>query len=187
MSSYTTCSVEPRNQRFLALDAWRGICACLVALFHFGSTSHIQNLPLLRNAYLFVDFFSVLSGFVIFASYEEKLKDGFGAGRFLLLRLGRLYPLHLVLLLAFMGADLLKLIPALGGYSAYRPFATSSWQGDLLSVIYLAVLIAISYVTYHAIEAPCRQWFKAAVRTRRQVVQPDGEERLQAGTAAQVS
>ena len=123
MSSYTTCSVEPRNQRFLALDAWRGICACLVALFHIGSTSHIQNLPLLRNAYLFVDFFPVLSGFVIFASYEEKLKDGFGAGRFLLLRLGRLYPLHLVLLLAFMGADLLKLIPALGGYSAYRPFA----------------------------------------------------------------
>lgn len=115
-------SNEPQNQRFLVLDAWRGICACFVALFHFGSTSHIQNLPLLRNAYLFVDFFFVLSGFVIFASYEEKLKRGFGAGRFLLLRFGRLYPLHLALILAFIGADLLKLIPALGTYSGYRPF-----------------------------------------------------------------
>lgn len=115
-------SSQTRNQHFLVLDAWRGICACLVALFHFSSTSHLQNLPLLRNAYLFVDFFFVLSGFVIFASYEEKLQRGFGFGRFLVLRFGRLYPLHLALFIAFVGADLLKLLPLFGGYSTYPPF-----------------------------------------------------------------
>jgi peptidoglycan/LPS O-acetylase OafA/YrhL len=111
-----------QNHRFVVLDSCRGICACLVALFHFSSTSHIYGRAFLQGAYLFVDFFFVLSGFVIFASYQEKLKKGFGLGRFLLLRFGRLYPLHLTLLIAFIGADLLKLVPSLGSYSAYKPF-----------------------------------------------------------------
>jgi peptidoglycan/LPS O-acetylase OafA/YrhL len=111
-----------QNDRFVVLDSWRGICACLVALFHFDSTSHMYDLPFIQGAYLFVDFFFVLSGFVIFAGYQEKLKKGFGVGRFLLLRFGRLYPLHFALALAFIGADLLKLIPSLDSYSTYKPF-----------------------------------------------------------------
>ena len=95
-----------------------------MALYHFSSTSHINDLPILKGAYLFVDFFFVLSGFVIFASYQKKLSEGFGVGRFLFLRFGRLYPLHFALLVAFIGADLLKLIPSLGSYSAYKPFTS---------------------------------------------------------------
>ena len=115
-------AVPNQNHRFLVLDSWRGVCACLVALFHFASNSHFYDLPFLRGAYLFVDFFFLLSGFVIFASYQDKLKHGFGAGRFLLLRFGRLYPLHFALLMAFLAADLLKLMPGLGSFSAYKPF-----------------------------------------------------------------
>jgi hypothetical protein len=51
--------------RFEALDGWRGICACLVVLFHFHGFSPIYSVELVRNSYLFVDFFFVLSGFVI--------------------------------------------------------------------------------------------------------------------------
>src|SRR5437762_9602227 len=81
-------------ERFVVLDSWRGIAACLVALFHLDAYSHLYGVPFLRNSWLFVDFFFVLSGFVIAANYQQRLLEGFGVGRFLLLRLGRLYPLH---------------------------------------------------------------------------------------------
>ncbi|TFV31197.1 acyltransferase [Bradyrhizobium frederickii] len=95
-------------ERYRALDSWRGICACMVALFHFDVISHLSFLPLTRHAYLFVDFFFVLSGFVIASNYRSRLAEGFGIGRFLLLRLGRIYPLHLVTLLLFIPVDAAK-------------------------------------------------------------------------------
>jgi peptidoglycan/LPS O-acetylase OafA/YrhL len=62
-------------ERFIALDSWRGIAACLVALFHLEAYSHLvyshlNAAPFLRNSWLFVDFFFVLSGFVIAANYQ---------------------------------------------------------------------------------------------------------------------
>lgn len=80
----------------------------MVALFHFDVISHLSFLPLTRHAYLFVDFFFVLSGFVIAANYRSRLAEGFGIGRFLILRLGRIYPLHLVTLLLFIPIDAAK-------------------------------------------------------------------------------
>jgi peptidoglycan/LPS O-acetylase OafA/YrhL len=118
----TSLPSPKQNHRFVALDSWRGLCACAVALFHFNSTSHLYSLPFRQGSYLFVDFFFVLSGFVIFAGYQAKLTQGFGVGRFLILRFGRLYPLHFALLLAFLATNFLRLIPAFSGYSAYRPF-----------------------------------------------------------------
>src|SRR5882672_759031 len=94
--------------RFLVLDSWRGIAACLVALFHLDAYSHLYGVPFLRNSWLFVDFFFVLSGFVIAANYQQRLLDGFGVGRFLFLRLGRLYPLHFAMLALFVGWDLMR-------------------------------------------------------------------------------
>ncbi|UWU77648.1 acyltransferase [Bradyrhizobium huanghuaihaiense] len=94
--------------RYHALDSWRGICACMVALFHFDVISHLSFMPLTRHAYLFVDFFFVLSGFVIASNYRARLAEGFGAGRFIALRLGRIYPLHLVTLLLFIPIDAAK-------------------------------------------------------------------------------
>lgn len=80
----------------------------MVALFHFTVYSHIQSVRIIQNAYLFVDFFFVLSGFVIAANYQERLAQGFGSLRFLFLRLGRLYPLHLFTLLLFIPIDIAK-------------------------------------------------------------------------------
>ncbi|MBI3504524.1 MAG: acyltransferase [Proteobacteria bacterium] len=95
-------SVAP-PRLFAALEGWRGVCACLVALFHFRQLgydnvsipSHIGTAGVVQNAYLFVDFFFVLSGFVIAASYGARLVARTVRLRdFLVLRLGRLYPLH---------------------------------------------------------------------------------------------
>jgi peptidoglycan/LPS O-acetylase OafA/YrhL len=96
------------GSRFEALDAWRGLSAVLVAMFHLQAYSHIYDLALLRHSYLFVDFFFVLSGFVITASYRTKLSEGFSFWRFMLLRFGRLYPLHVAILAAFIAVEVLR-------------------------------------------------------------------------------
>lgn len=88
--------------RFEALDAWRGLSASFVALFHLQAYSHFYELNLLRHSYLFVDFFFVLSGFVITANYRTRLLSGFSFWHFMLLRFGRLYPLHFATLVAFI-------------------------------------------------------------------------------------
>src|SRR5258708_8409695 len=106
-----TDPVEANTQRFVVLDSWRGIAACLVALFHLDAYSHLYGGPFLRNSWLFVDFFFVLSGFVIAANYQQRLLDGFGIGRFLLLRLGRRYPVHFTIFALFIGCGLLRGLP----------------------------------------------------------------------------
>ena len=88
--------------RYVVLDSLRGISACLVVLMHFGAQGPISQSPFVQNAFLFVDFFFVLSGFVIGSSYGERLMAGFPLGQFMVLRLGRIYPLHLTVLLMFM-------------------------------------------------------------------------------------
>lgn len=92
------------RERFEALDSWRGICALAVAVFHFSfviKADFIRNL-ILSNAYLFVDFFFVLSGFVVCHAYRDRLGTPRRVGGFVLRRFGRLWPLHAAILLAMM-------------------------------------------------------------------------------------
>ncbi len=97
------------TKEFAALEGWRGVCACLVAVYHFRAVlafpvnSHLASWRLVTNAYLFVDFFFVLSGFIIAARYRERIMSGAVQLRqFLLLRIGRLYPLQLFSLLVML-------------------------------------------------------------------------------------
>lgn len=99
--------MSTQSNRFVALDAWRGLCACLVVIYHFRITSHIYDVTLIRYSFLFVDFFFVLSGFIIANAYYDALRNGFGIVRFTILRFGRLYPLHFFVIAAFVAWDLL--------------------------------------------------------------------------------
>lgn len=123
-------------RRYEVLDSLRGICACMVALFHFQNNDVISNLIFVRNGWLFVDFFFVLSGFVILASYGQRLQSGYSIKRFMGLRLGRIYPLHLAILVAFIAAELALLaFPALAGRPAFTGIKQASdavWQVFLL-------------------------------------------------------
>jgi peptidoglycan/LPS O-acetylase OafA/YrhL len=132
----------------------------MVALFHCRTDSHISELGLVTNAYLFVDFFFVLSGFVIAAGYEERLARGFGIGRFMLLRFGRLYPLHMVMLAAFVALDLARGQPlpqdAFGallaralllhgsGFFETRIWNTPSWTISSEFLAYLVFALAVA-------------------------------------------
>lgn len=127
--------------RFDALDAWRGIAACAVALVHLRAYSHIAQSPLLLNGYLWVDFFFVLSGFVIAANYQQRLLEGFSLGRFLLLRFGRLYPLHLFILLIYLALKAVQAhAPALASVARTQPFGAQ----DSLEVIAAQALLVHS-------------------------------------------
>jgi peptidoglycan/LPS O-acetylase OafA/YrhL len=97
-----------RRARIDSLDALRGLCALSVALYHFHTSGTLSNLPFIRHGWMLVDFFFVLSGFVITAAYADDLHKGYPIGRFLLLRLARIWPLHAVMLLCFLALELSK-------------------------------------------------------------------------------
>jgi len=91
--------------RFRALDGARGLCALLVCLFHFKAAGPIAASALVRGGWLCVDFFFVLSGFVIAAGWGGRLERPGDLPRFLILRLARVWPLHMVMLLLFLAME----------------------------------------------------------------------------------
>jgi peptidoglycan/LPS O-acetylase OafA/YrhL len=106
--------------RFRTLDGWRGICALLVALFHFGAPGHFYFLPLVRNAWLFVDFFFVLSGFVIAYAYGGKLREAASIKDFALRRFARLWPLHVAVLMGFVILECIRFSMTGAGFTGER-------------------------------------------------------------------
>ena len=97
------------GRRFVVLDSWRGICALMVALFHFTVRGHYVASSFGAHAFLFVDFFFVLSGFVMAQAYGARLDGPASARDFLIRRIGRVWPLHVFVLLALIGLELVKL------------------------------------------------------------------------------
>jgi peptidoglycan/LPS O-acetylase OafA/YrhL len=118
---------------FRVLDSWRGVAALLVALFHLNVYSAIYSLDFIRNGYLFVDFFFVLSGFVITHTYGDRLKTLKDLGTFATRRFVRLWPLHSVVLLTFVLVETAKLFLAARGASFYHPpFTGPNSPGTIL-------------------------------------------------------
>lgn len=83
------------NHRIKSLDGLRGILCLLVVFHHYDAKyipSYFYNNFLIRQADLLVDFFFIISGFVISYNYKyfKSIKD---VGNFLKKRFLRLYPL----------------------------------------------------------------------------------------------
>jgi peptidoglycan/LPS O-acetylase OafA/YrhL len=127
-------SLETGKKHFRVLDSWRGVAALLVALFHLNLYSLIYSLDFVRNAYLFVDFFFVLSGFVITYSYADRLKSFNDLGSFAIRRFARLWPLHVVVLSAFLVVESSKAVLAARGASFYLPPFTGTNSLDTIPV-----------------------------------------------------
>lgn len=80
--------------RYELLDGLRGVAAVIVIWFHFFegfATSGVDQM--MNHGYLAVDFFFVLSGFVIGYAYDGRWKNGLSPGRFMLRRVIRLHPM----------------------------------------------------------------------------------------------
>ena len=127
------------GMRFKSLDGWRGIAALLVALYHLPFLNHLYDSVFLRNSYLFVDFFFVLSGFVIAYAYQNKLNNPSQFFTFMRKRFIRLWPLHFFVLMLFLSFELLKLVLAQTGLWSPEtaPFSGEYSIPSLLSNLFL--------------------------------------------------
>ena len=113
--------MKNKQTRFYILDVARGMAALGVLVWHFQHFYYIPGagLPdtfvrssqpfytLLRifyeYGYFAVQFFFVLSGFIFFWLYLDKIKTkSISAGKFFWLRFSRLYPLHFLTLIAVL-------------------------------------------------------------------------------------
>jgi peptidoglycan/LPS O-acetylase OafA/YrhL len=73
------------------LDGLRGVAAFAVLGFHINAVGYHRQL--FNHAYLAVDFFFLLSGFVIGMAYEPRMSNGMSFKTYMRIRLIRLYPM----------------------------------------------------------------------------------------------
>lgn len=152
-------------KRFQALDSFRGLFALAVVIYHAHALNSFTELRLFRNAHHFVEFFFVLSGFVLSHSYLNRLNSWQQFGQFAVARTFRLYPLHLFMLGLAIAIEVLKLVAerlglSVGGPAFSGPRAVGeilpnalllqSWFSafDPLSFNYPAWSISIEYYAY---------------------------------------
>lgn len=95
-------------ERFETLDSLRGICAIFVVFFHMNIVGAFTELSFFRNSSIFVEFFFVLSGFVLAHSYLSK--ERVDTKQYLISRFFRIYPMHFLMLILFLSMHLVLLV-----------------------------------------------------------------------------
>jgi peptidoglycan/LPS O-acetylase OafA/YrhL len=123
------------STRYATLDGLRGIAAIAVVIYHLPIEP-----KLVPHGYLAVDFFLMLSGFVLALAYSDKLHSGMSFRSFFLKRAIRLYPIAIVG--TAIGAAHLLLWHALGQENA-----------PALSEIAKETALNILLIPYLAVEA----------------------------------
>jgi len=118
-------------KRFEVLDSFRGLSAIFVVLFHMHYVGSITQLSFFRGSHLFVEFFFVLSGFVLAHGYgwkkNLKFKD------FLIARTFRILPLHIVMLIVFIILEFGKLFAYKNGFHFNDvPFTNVANPNDII-------------------------------------------------------
>ena len=135
------------------LESLRGMAALLVVIFHLPKWNPILDIGIINNGYLMVDLFFVLSGFVIFTAYSNRIETKTELIRFQFLRFGRLYPVHLVFLFAYFALEVAKYVAVhkLGTQDIrVTPFGENSF-GALIEQLFLLQAIGPTgnVVTYN--------------------------------------
>ena len=122
---------SPQGTRFVELEGLRGIAALLIVFYHLPYWHpSLRALPIVENGSLMVELFFVLSGFVIAGAYRHRIRSTGELASFQLLRLGRLYPVHLLFLAFFLIVECSKaFLAARYGVKSYNTeaFRENSW------------------------------------------------------------
>jgi peptidoglycan/LPS O-acetylase OafA/YrhL len=111
----------------------------MVVLFCVQWQNHITGITLVRNRYLAVDLFFVLSGLVIATNYSAKINDFRGALSFRTLRFFRLYPLHVAMLTCFVALEAFKLLgqQKFGIVPEHEPLTGGQTYGTIIVNLFL--------------------------------------------------
>lgn len=120
------------------LDGLRGVAAILVLWYHvfegyaFAAGAPIIEMP--NHAYLAVDFFFILSGFVIAYAYDDRIGKSMPLGNFFKRRLIRLHPM--------------VVLGAIFGVITFLIQGSVKWDGAhvMTSAVMIALLCAIFFI-----------------------------------------
>jgi peptidoglycan/LPS O-acetylase OafA/YrhL len=151
--------------KIAALAGARALPPLMVVMFHFSEGHHYSGWRpldfLATRGYLWVEFFFVLSGFILTHAYWPRLKELLrrpGYLAFLRARLIRLYPLHLFMLLVLLMLVVgLRALAAQGGYLSIfdaKYHQDVSIKGFLLSLILVHAWNSMATLTWNGVS-----WF----------------------------
>ena len=162
MTKFNVGTVSPPTSSqgyFSTLTALRGIAAIWVMLFHIDVIIYYRELGtllpreysgLLTQGYLWVDFFFVLSGFVLMHVYGSRLEQSLSLStvkRYLVARFFRIYPLHLftLLLLAVFTMATSHLLPQVMDGSWVNYFDEQAFLSNVLMLNAVGVHDTLSW------------------------------------------
>jgi peptidoglycan/LPS O-acetylase OafA/YrhL len=132
------CAATPTHfsssDQLPSLTSLRGVAAIWVVIYHysvqcFPSLDVIGYTHLFHKGYLAVDMFFMLSGFVLTHVYHRKFLDDVNGNYrgFVVARIARIYPLHLLILLLFVAT---AVAANWSGYFSIRSFGKIPMQGS---------------------------------------------------------
>jgi peptidoglycan/LPS O-acetylase OafA/YrhL len=119
--------MQSSKPKLHTLESLRGIAAILVVFLHskFYSSSEINLLRI--NGGIWVDFFFILSGFVMGYAYFSKVSSHtISFKKFISLRFGRLFPLNTFILLLWVPYVIVKIYAFNQGYGHIDPIERHS-------------------------------------------------------------
>lgn len=153
-----TKTMTPTKPHYLVLDGLRGVAALLVVAFHLFEAHAASKIDqIINHGYLAVDFFFMLSGFVIAYAYDDRWQK-MNAKDFFLRRFVRLHPMVIlgtivgvsalifqpsevfslldlseiwkIVLIAFIGCTLLPVSPTMDirGWGEMHPLNGPAWS-----------------------------------------------------------
>lgn len=122
------------KQNFRLFGLWRLLADMLVMAYHFSH--YVTNAPVVTRWFEhmmpLLDMFFIMSGFLIFHHYNAMRLDGRSYYGFLVKRLSRIYPLHIITLAAFVGAGVLVHLGLVQSQAAESQFDFATLPMNLL-------------------------------------------------------
>jgi peptidoglycan/LPS O-acetylase OafA/YrhL len=112
------CERNSKMKEIVSLTSLRGVAASIVVIYHLSpgiceSIGCQTGLPFFSNGQLMVDFFFILSGFILTYAYSSghwTKGNWLEIRTFLLRRFARIYPAHFFMLIVFIAYELVDLV-----------------------------------------------------------------------------
>src|SRR6218665_3126606 len=128
---------KAKTERFEVLDTFRGLAATIIPIFHYTFPyGLLRTNPFIAHGYRFVDFFFVLSGFIIYFNYQ-KLSGFEDQKKFIIKRIFRLYPLHVFVLFLFLMFEIFKAVLYKYGFFNTPAFSKYDMQSFAINLLML--------------------------------------------------
>jgi peptidoglycan/LPS O-acetylase OafA/YrhL len=154
--------VHREKTHFLPLDSIRGIAAVSVVIHHvILMKTFLAAFPqhawidwsFFRSAWLLVDLFFVLSGIVMSLSYVKPDFGHFSLREFMVRRLARVYPLHIVMLFATLLFRFVRIGLVMAGVIVAMP-ATFEVNNTYAFFLHVFLLHSLGFVDYLSWNGP---------------------------------